>query len=489
MNEFVKEFTPDYWSSDNLHEKQNAFQSKYSEKFFFEFISDQTNKQTVYPYYFSNVCLRFLPVLDLIIHRYLEQDIQAETTIINNTNAIMETIIDQMSPLYKFHDQPITFLYNTLHYYEPKLRNKPLIKKKLVSAVLNPFREIRSKDWALSEDYLNYISSNLDWNPSLEYYMKLVGRLVDTIKGKQIYPNFDWKFYEFTNSGCHALHIICVELMALPKLGNVVANNLIDIIMIGHKKICRSEIMNWINAIGLILTALPEDYKSVLNNRLIQMLQSPILAEPDRNENIFKILDFTASHNSFTELQITYLVALVHSFYQHSYIGQLSLFPEFIRERVEPIIKTEEQFIFICHIVAPFLDRLVTERTSIACDLNILLYQLLEIVDKNVKDFRYMEPICDLLYYIKYSFTGDAVKDDIGPYILKLRDPLKMRLRFVVHLPVNKPLVTVEPLIMQNNQMTSIKQEQTNSSNQATLKHSLDSPFDNLTSIKRLKTN
>ena len=32
-------------------------------------------------------------------------------------------------------DRPITFLYNTLHYYEQCLRDKPALKKKLVGAI------------------------------------------------------------------------------------------------------------------------------------------------------------------------------------------------------------------------------------------------------------------------------------------------------------------------------------------------------------------
>ena len=519
LNEFVNQFTPEHWLDDNLQDKQTAYLNKYPEKFYFDFLTDKQQQQQQqpatnqsHPYYFSNVCLRFLPVLDLIVHRYLEQfkDNQVnQINQVNNADKWMKAILDQMSPLYKFHNQPITFLYNTLHYYESKLRNKPAIKKKLVASVLNSFRDLRQRDWALTDDYLNYMnaysSNHLEWSPNLDYYMRLVGRLVDSIKGEQqhSYPNFDWKFYEFKNVGCHALHVICVELMALPKAGNVVANSLIDLIMIGHKTMPRSEIMNWINAIGLILTGLPEDYHSILNNRIIQMLESPLLIKPDRNEDIFKIMDFTSSHNSLSELKITYLIALAHSFYQHSYIGQVSQFPVFLNEKVKPIIRTEEQFIFICHIIAPFLDRLVSERTRIACDLTILLYEMLEIIDKNIKEFQYMESICDLLYYIKYSFTGDSVKDEIEPFIMKLREPLKLRLRFVVHLPFKKAATTADlPTSIQNNinqmnQMPTIKQEINSFNNtfsnvsnqqQLSLKHQLDDKT-NLDSTKRLKIN
>ncbi len=36
-------------------------------------------------------------------------------------------------------DRPVTYLYNTLHYYERKLRDKPALKRKLVQAIIGRF--------------------------------------------------------------------------------------------------------------------------------------------------------------------------------------------------------------------------------------------------------------------------------------------------------------------------------------------------------------
>ena len=33
-------------------------------------------------------------------------------------------------------DRPMTYLYNTLHYYEKRLKDRPPLKKKLVSAII-----------------------------------------------------------------------------------------------------------------------------------------------------------------------------------------------------------------------------------------------------------------------------------------------------------------------------------------------------------------
>lgn len=55
-------------------------------------------------------------------------------------------------------------------------------------------------------------------------------------------------------------------------------------------------------------------------------------------------------------------------------------------------------------------------------------------MDNNVTEIRMMDPICDLLYHIKYMFTGDQVKQEVEQVIRNLRPALRLRLRFISHL-------------------------------------------------------
>lgn len=76
-----------------------VFLQKYPEKLYFEGLADQVNPpmqlQPQYlPIYFGNVCLRFLPVFDIIIHRFLELLPVAKS---------LETLLDHLGGLYKFH--------------------------------------------------------------------------------------------------------------------------------------------------------------------------------------------------------------------------------------------------------------------------------------------------------------------------------------------------------------------------------------------------
>jgi len=104
-------------------------------------------------------------------------------------------------------------------------------------------------------------------------------------------------------------------------------------------------------------------------------------------------------------------------------------------EKFVPVIKNEIQLLFVCHLVMPFLQRFNSEKPPLVCKLTITLYELLEVVDKATPgDLIYMDIFCDLLYHIKYMFTGDIVKNEIEAKIRNLRPILQLRLRFITHL-------------------------------------------------------
>ncbi len=83
-----------------------------------------------------------------------------------------------------YADRPVTYLYNTLHYYERHLRDRTSLKRKLVHAIISSLKDNRMPGWCLSETYLkcgmNPREDNV-WIPDDTYYCKLIGRLVDNI--------------------------------------------------------------------------------------------------------------------------------------------------------------------------------------------------------------------------------------------------------------------------------------------------------------------
>ncbi|XP_070556294.1 mediator of RNA polymerase II transcription subunit 23-like isoform X2 [Ptychodera flava] len=456
VSEFVKENSPEHWLQTDWHTKHMAFHRKYPEKFYFEGLQDycgyvnQTTHQYL-PIYFGNVCLRFLPVFDIVIHRFLE---------LPPVSKSLETLLDHLGGLYKFHDRPVTYLYNTLHYYERRLRDRPPLKRKLVAAIIGSLKDIRPPGWCLSSDYMKFIAKpieEINWIPDQTYYHRLMAKLVDTISGSVPAPNIDWRFNEFPNPAAHALHTTCVELMALPVNGKIVGNAIMDVVLKYHTMIAREDIMKWMNGLGLVLTSLPEPYWMSLHERVLEVMKTDIMTSTNGSSlsgltHPFAMFDFTASHSSFSEMTCAYIIALTHSVWHHSSIGQLTMLPQFFKEQVKPLVKTEEQFLFVCHLVGPFLQRFHQERTRCLIDLTIELYEMLEQVDKNVKVLNHMDSISDFLYHIKYMFTGDLVKHEVERCIKNLKQPMQMRLRFITHISKGHEQQQQQPLQQQQAQ-------------------------------------
>ncbi|XP_036942158.1 mediator of RNA polymerase II transcription subunit 23 isoform X1 [Acanthopagrus latus] len=435
VNDFVKENAPEHWLQSDWHTKHMSYHKKYPEKLYFEGLADQVNPpmqlQPQYlPIYFGNVCLRFLPVFDIVIHRFLE---------LLPVSKSLETLLDHLGGLYKFHDRPVTYLYNTLHYYERHLRDRTNLKRKLVHAIMSSLKDNRTPGWCLSETYLKFGMNPREdnvWIPDDTYYCKLIGRLVDTMAGKSPgpFPNCDWRFNEFPNPAAHALHVTCVELMALAVPGKDVGNALLNVVLKSQPLVPRESIIAWMNAIGLVITALPEPYWIVLHDRIVSVISSPALtSETEWAGCPFALLDFTACHQSYSEMNCSYVLALAHAVWHHSSIGQLSLIPKFLSETLKPVVQTEFQLLYVYHLVGPFLQRFQQERTRCMLEIGVAFYEMLQAVDQHSQHLSYMDPICDFLYHIKYMYTGDSVKEQVEKIIMTLRPAMKLRLRFITH--------------------------------------------------------
>lgn len=413
VQDFVKDNSPDHWNQANWHQKHLVFHQKYPETFAPE------EQASGYHPYFGNVCLRFLPVFDIVVHRFLE---------ITEVTKSLEILLEHLGCLYKFHDRPVTYLYNTLHYYESKLRDRPPLKRRLVAAVLGNLKEI------LSEPYQNYLGRSADevWIPELDYYVQLVKRVVDTLNGTSANSMTDWRFNEFPNAGAHVLYTTCAELMALSAGPNAVASGLLDVVVRGYMAIPSTDMHRWINAIGLLLSALPVSYWSVLHDRLLTVLAD--LNEWNFDCSPFRLFNFKETHSGLLYNKFSYMLALAHSVWHHAGPGQIASVPRWVKECLPAVIRTEEQFLFVCHLVGPFLQRF----NNATLELTGVLYELLAQVDRSQQQLKYMDPVCDFLYHIKYIFVGDSLKKELEAVVRQLRPQLQLRLRFIAHLTIEE---------------------------------------------------
>lgn len=70
----------------------------------------------------------------------------------------------------------------------------------------------------------------------------------------------------------------------------------------------------------------------------------------------------------------------------------------FIKEKLQPAVCNEEQLIFACHLIGPTLARFNMERPQCVVDLTMIMYEMLEQVNRSQTHLKHMDPICDLLY-------------------------------------------------------------------------------------------
>ncbi|XP_062520467.1 mediator of RNA polymerase II transcription subunit 23-like [Corticium candelabrum] len=453
---FLAENSPEYWLQSDWHMKHVTFHQNHPELIYFEGIQDRAahSQKTYLPIYYGNVCLRFLPVFDIFSHRLIE--------LLPQTLQSLEQLLDAFGGLYRFHDRPLTHLYHTLHYYHSKLADNPGIKKKLVGAVLGKSSLDRLSAWCLSQSYVEYLTSDSasQWRPDENYFNAVVQRFMEVINGQvpQQFNRGDWRFLELSTPVLHVLYTTSVELLALPNQhGSAVGRSLLDVVAMGANR----SSMSVINAVSLLLTALPISCWKVLNDQFMINLQDlnstdqlsgfgsnesekpfsleDLLAPPAKKQRLSIESDVNATDGfdqlfdkSFGEAASRTLV-LCSSFWHHSSVGQLMSFASFIKD-IEPSVHTEKQLMYVFYLVAPMLGRFHLERPSSILEIVLALYNILRTVDASGGVSQNVDLICDLFYHIKYSLIGDAGKDDISEIISSLQphSTLSSRLSFML---------------------------------------------------------
>ena len=134
---FATYMNPEHWNHGEFYTQHMKFHKSFPEKFVFEENLNDPNAFHHLPVYFGNVCMRFIPVFDILVHRYIEIPLVSSMK-----SKSLEQLMDHFAVLYKFHDRPITYLYNTLHYYENRIRDRLSLKKKLVSCIIGKCKQI-----------------------------------------------------------------------------------------------------------------------------------------------------------------------------------------------------------------------------------------------------------------------------------------------------------------------------------------------------------
>lgn len=146
--------------------------------------------------------------------------------------------------------------------------------------------------------------------------------------GREIFYSNDWRFNEFPNVVAHTMYVTCVELLSLPVPPATVANSIIDVIVLGFPVIPHNEVHNYINAAGILLTALPENYWSCIYDRLLAALMSTKMLQWQFRQTPFEMFNFRTVNDAMLERSFVSLLAVAHAVLHHSTTGQISTVAE-----------------------------------------------------------------------------------------------------------------------------------------------------------------
>lgn len=113
------------------------------------------------------------------------------------------------------------------------------------------------------------------------------------------------------------MYVTCVELLSLPVSPQIVANNLIDVIVKGYALIPQKEIHSYINAVGIVLAELPEAYWSVIYERLQEVLNLPQMLRWTNRFNAFEMCNFKLVREAMVEKNFAVVLAVAHSVFHH----------------------------------------------------------------------------------------------------------------------------------------------------------------------------
>ncbi|CAF1209168.1 unnamed protein product [Adineta steineri] len=455
LSEIIKDFgniaksiSCDIWSMKNFHEKFHCeYHKKNNERFFMEgLIKDylQPSMDRCLPTYYSNMCLRLLPIFELIISRMFEHMPNAR---------IVDTVLPIAQTLFRAHAAPVTFLYHTLFVYEKKLREKSTFRQSLIIGTLGNIYQMRKMEWCFSNHFTLYIENYLrldgDKRPlqspifNSRYAIDLLHKLVyfyfiflnsrAPIYEKNSYQyNIDWRYNEFANPSLQLIHCLAIEIFFYTGQENFNPWKLFaEPFITADVLIPRANYLKYLNAMGLVFSALPEYYWSNLFERMYQIFEHPLLLRCSPTD-IMDLLNFRERFCTHTENMVCCFVAVVHSIWLHGSISHLQPFLSLVQTRLSQTIKTENQLLLAFQLIGPFLQRIQTESTKLLLEFVIVPYDLIARVDAHQQSFVNVDTIANFLYHIKYIVVGDAIRDRIETVVNNLHcEKLRSRLHFL----------------------------------------------------------
>ncbi|KAK0413901.1 hypothetical protein QR680_007050 [Steinernema hermaphroditum] len=374
------------------------------------------------PVYYGNLADNVLPIADALFQRSLEVNIDQPN---------LHMFLQFFAPCYKFHPQPSNFVYSTLFCLDQVCHTNHA--RQFALTILKAAEEKsmgRDREQILTN---SFTKDNHQSQEPIDFCEQLVTRVIEACVYVHVTPPFivrDWRFAEHSPAA-QALFGACIELMASPHNASVTARALIDIAL---RRSPTGKPYEVVNAVALILTALPHSFQVVLLEQLRLTVASDELKHGEPSKTCFD--PYSDQLFLFGENHLISMLALAHAYWQHAGVGMITELFEFIRDKLADIVETESQLIYVIRIIVPFLQKLndFKERAKNTQDLVVVIYKMLRrVVELRERaPLRYEDTICDVLYHAKYMFVGDAVKTEAEMTIQQLNPSMQEKLKFLL---------------------------------------------------------
>uniref|UniRef100_A0A1I8EUD0 Mediator of RNA polymerase II transcription subunit 23 n=1 Tax=Wuchereria bancrofti TaxID=6293 RepID=A0A1I8EUD0_WUCBA len=378
------------------------------------------NPELHMPIYYGNIMERILPIVDIILLRAIE-------TVV--ADQLFTTLLMCFKPCYRYHPQPAAYMYSVLYCLDKTISHTVRAR----DFVLEICGQLEDRDGKYALLTPSFISDNHQLSLPSQFCQALVDRILQASNYAHQPPAFvykDWRFAEMPPAG-QALTGACIELLASPHAPVITAHALIDLVFIRplHQPYAT------INAVALILTALPVSFQQVFYEHIVSVLDSEVLhGDPSVCFGSLESECFL-----LTENQLLTNLALGHAYLQHCNTSSLAALPEFVRDQLAPKLVTEAQLIFVLRLVVPILQRFydAKERSKQIQDLAVDVYKMTVKVNERVGVLKYEDSICDFLYHMKYMYVGDFVKNEAEQAIQRLSPSMRNKLKYISHTQIN----------------------------------------------------
>ncbi|CAJ0595260.1 unnamed protein product [Cylicocyclus nassatus] len=384
------------------------------------------NSRAHYPIYYGSLIERLLPILDFTLARALELQV----------DNIFSTILTTCGPMYKFHPYPITFLYSILFCMHEQLGHHPRARQ-FVLAIL-----CQGDQSSLTQSFINDNHQRVYSFEELVY--ELADRIITCSEFILTPPSYvapDWRFAEYPPAA-QALYLACIELLASPHTPEHIVPAMINLLVSSRAQPPRPYLM--LNAIALLLTALPDAYCRVLQNEFLNVIDSGVLSEMTFEEIVF---------DEFEERQLLQMASrplivnvVAQAYWYHSNLTSLSKLISTFAGEVCSRANTENDLWYALRLVVPLLQRCYDWREKVKHEE--LIFQSLKVVSilytkigdiaERYGEILHGDELCDLLYYFKYMFVGDFLRKEAEAAFPRFPPRMRERLKFYTSFSSNK---------------------------------------------------